>query len=296
MSDFVIVPRGPFSFDRAADCVAHFPPLRHQPGLQSDGSLRLGFISDQDHRSVHVTLKPESYGGVLHGTVSGTDDIEGVRRQVARIFALDVDGTDFPRLARRDPKLAEVMKEHAGLRPVSFTSPYECACWAILSQRITTTQAANIVRELVRAHGENGVFPRPDRLLDVHEIPSVPAVKLERLHAIAVATLEGKLDANVLRKLPEEAALKRLHELPGIGDFWASMIWLRACGVHDRFPDEPISIAALTDLHGGKMPDVSVYEPFGMWIAFLLRVSRRSSAHPRAHHAASPRRRARRAA
>lgn len=288
MTDFVIVPRGPFSLERAADVVQRFPPLRHQPAA-AGGVVRLGFISDVDLRPVAVSVRAESYGGVLHGTVGGTTNIEGARRQVARIFSLDHDASEYPEVARRDPLLASLMQQFAGLRPVSFTSPYECACWANISQRISTTQAAKIVAGLVASHGEEvvlegspiRVFPRPERMVEIREVPGLASVKVERLRGIALAALEGKLDAGALCRMPHDAALAALRELPGIGPFWASAILLRACGVADVFPDEPISIAALGALHAlGDHPTPAAiaeitdrYRPFGMWIAFLLRVA-----------------------
>jgi DNA-3-methyladenine glycosylase II len=325
--DFVIVPRGPFSLARAANVIASFPPLRHQPKSE-DGVVRLGFIADKTFEPVAVSIRTADYLGVLRVTVHGNAEAADVRKQVARIFSLDVDGTTFPEIAARDPKLAPLMKQLEGLRPVSFTSPYECACWAIISQRISTSQAANIVRALVERHGPTietpdftmNVFPPPSKLLELDAMPSLPPVKIERLHGVARAALEGKLDAGALRGLGEEEALARLRALPGIGDFWSAGIWLRACGVADRFPDEPISIAALGALHGlgdhpspAKLAELTArYRPFGMWIAFLLRVAasrgelgeiagremaiRRSSERRAGNRAASTRRRARRAA
>lgn len=285
--DFVLVPRGPFSLARSANVVCNFQPLRHQPA-NDEGTMRLGFIADRTFAPVAVSLRQE-YGGAVQGVVSEGADVEATRKQVARILGLDIDATTYPDVAKRDPKLAPLMKAFEGLRPVSFTSPYECACWAIVSQRISKVQAANVVRGLVDRHGAQvdcgdmkiGVFPTPQTMLTIEAIPSLPAIKVERLRAVAEAALDGNLDAESLRRLPEAEAMTRLKELPGIGEFWASGIWLRACGIANRFPDEPISIAALGALHDlgdhptpQKLAELTAkYEPFGMWIAFLLRVA-----------------------
>jgi len=285
MPSFVLVPQGPFSLTHAADVVRRFPPLRHQP--RSKEAVRVGFVLDGRHCSVAVSLREER--GQIRVFYAGTREADAVARQVARIFSLDHDATGWPALAERDPKLGAVMDAFPGLRPVCFTSPYECACWAIIAQRITTSHAARVVAELVRAHGEVvrledesiGVFPRPDRLLDVTTIPSLPLVKVDRLHAIARAALDGKLDAERLRRLGDELGPQSLRFLPGIGPFWASAIYLRACGIRDVFPDEPITIAALGTLHelGAPPPRPAIerltepYRPYRMWVAFLLRVA-----------------------
>lgn len=313
--DFVIVPRGPFSLARSADVVCNFKPLGHQPA-NDNGTMRLGFIADRTFAPVAVTLRQE-YGGAVQGFVTlhetsatSATTVDSVRKQVARILGLDVDATTYPDIAKRDPQLAPVMKAFEGLRPVSFTSPYECACWAIISQRISKVQGSNIVRGLVERHGTKvdgiGIFPTPATLLTIDAIPSVPAIKVQRLHAIAEAALDGELDADSLKKLPEAEAIAQLKQLPGIGDFWASGIWLRACGVADRFPEEPISLAAAHALRGDSATAAELtaqYRPFGMWIAFLLRVaesrgaiegverpSRKSSGRPAGRRGASPKR------
>lgn len=327
---FTLEPLGPFSLARASDVMARFPPYAHQPTSVTlpNGELvvRLGFLLDGELRSVAVTLRARPDTRTIRGEVIGTPRVDVAKKQVERIFGLDVDATEYPAIAKRDPKIAPLMKRFEGLRPVSFTSPYECACWAVISQRITKTQAARIVAELVRAHGEKlrvatlgepgftddreiGVFPRPDRLLDVRSVPSLPATKLQRLHRIAEAALDGKLDAVAIRDRGPIEGPKSLLELPGIGPFWASGIYLRASGVVDVFADEPLSIAALGQLHGlGDQPSMSDvarlterYAPFRMWICFLLRVAssrgapvttRRSPSRRPGLHAASPRSRA----
>src|SRR5207244_2829893 len=96
------------------------------------------------------------------------------------------------------------------------------------------------------------------RLLDVDVVPSLPAEKIERLHAVARAALDGLLDVARLRDLGSVEGPKSLLAIRGIGPFWASGIYLRACGIVDVFPDEPLSIAALGALHGlGDRPSRS---------------------------------------
>jgi hypothetical protein len=56
-------------------------------------------------------------------------------------------------------------------------------------------RAGEAVELLGRAHV---VFPSPSALLALRGFPGLPAVKLERLHGVARAALEGKLDAERL--------------------------------------------------------------------------------------------------
>lgn len=150
-------------------------------------------------------------------------------------------------------------------------------------------QAAVLQDRLVDAAGETvgvgggqaHVFPHPEALRHLDTVPGVPAAKLARLHGVAEAGLRGVLDAARLRDLGMEAAVESLRTIPGIGPFWASAIYLRALGVADVFPDEPVSIAALGRLHGlGDRPaaaDIArltdLYRPWRMWACYLLRVA-----------------------
>lgn len=208
---------------------------------------------------------------------------------MARIFSLDADGTGYPEVGRRDPGVGRLMEALPGLRPVCFTSPYECAAWGVISQRISMRQAAAIRDRINAEHGEPVLlegaevrgFPRPERLLRLESVPGLDPAKVARLRGVAAAALDGLLDAGRLRALGDEAGPASLRSIPGIGPFWASGIYLRGCGIQDLFPDEPISVAALARLHGrgdtltaAEIGELSEpYRPYRMWVCFLLRVA-----------------------
>jgi DNA-3-methyladenine glycosylase II len=284
-TEIAIKPAGPFSWAAANDVGRNFGPVKHN--WQEPGAVRMTFLLDGSFAPVGVDLRFED--GALRGEVAGTTDFEAVERQVARVFSLDVDATAYPEVGRREPKVGRLMEALPGLRPVCFTSPYETATWAVMSQRITMAQAAAIKARLIAEHGHplrlGGVevrsFPSPERLLEVESVPGLAAEKVARLHGVARAALAGLLDCARLRELGDEAGPASVQVIPGIGPFWSSGIYLRGCGIQDVFPDEPVSIAALGHLHGiGDNPTAEqvqqltdVYSPFRMWVCFLLRVA-----------------------
>jgi DNA-3-methyladenine glycosylase II len=285
---FMIEPRGPFSWPLAVDVLGNFGPTsRHAPTPTDGEVVRLAFPLDGDFTPVGVALR--FAGGRLQGEVAGTSRSDAVATQVGRIFSLDVDGSGYPELGRRDSALGKVMAALPGLRPVCFTSPYETAAWAILSARISMAQAARLQDQLIAEHGQRLTvaggevrsFPRPEALLELGELPGLPAEKANRLRGVARAALEGRLDPDRLRSLGNEAGPESLLAIRGIGPFWSSGIYLRGCGIADVFPDEPLSIAALGNLHGlGDRPDPAAvaemtarYAPYRMWVCFLLRVA-----------------------
>lgn len=138
-----IVPRGPFSL-RAA---AQFGFGGSLGAPQFDGAMRLAFAVDGFAGHAGVLLR-ECSDGTIEGEVQGGCDIEAVRDQVARILSLDHDGTAWVEVGERDPVIGRLQREHPGVRPVLFHSPYEAAAWSIVSARRPATQAAGVRRHL----------------------------------------------------------------------------------------------------------------------------------------------------
>ncbi len=123
-------------------------------------------------------------GGAVTATVDG-EPPPRLAEQLARLLSLDVDASQYPAVAAADPVVAPLAAATPGSRPVSFWSPYEAACWAVLSQR-TSMVAAAAVKERIAArfgsvHDVEGVpvsaFPTPARLAEVAGELLVPVVK-----------------------------------------------------------------------------------------------------------------------
>jgi DNA-3-methyladenine glycosylase II len=169
--------------------------------------------------------------GVVVGEVFGEADPGAVRDQVARILSLDVDGSGFPEVGRRDPVVGGLQARWPGLRPVGFFSPYEAAAWALIGQRIRIVQAARVKERMaaelgqaVDVHGDRRqAFPGPDRLSVLEGFPGLFGRKVDNLRSLAEAAAAGRLAGARLRALPRDQALAELKQLPGIGDFSAEL-------------------------------------------------------------------------
>jgi 3-methyladenine DNA glycosylase/8-oxoguanine DNA glycosylase len=173
---------------------------------------------------------------------------------------------------------------------VCFCSPYEAACWAVLSQRSSMVSAASVKERIAQRFGEvrrvEGVqiwaFPAPARLRDVADDLPVPQVKRGRLRALAEAALDGRLDGDRLRSLPVGQALAAVRELPGMGPFSAELVVMRGAGAPDVFPEtEERLYAAMAELYGLVDPAVPEFvavaerwAPYRSWVSFLVRASR----------------------
>ncbi|WP_344582434.1 DNA-3-methyladenine glycosylase 2 family protein [Streptomyces lunalinharesii] len=306
MTAVSFAPAGPFSLAASSRFLECFTPASHQRA--ADELLRLAFPADDGTSVVAATVRQDPGTGGGPGMVraectvdpgapapaeaatAGAAADQVVRAQLARILSLDVDGTGFPALAA-DPVVAGLMADHPGLRPVCFHSPYEAAAWAVIGNRIRMTQAAAIKAGIARRHGPRvhlagrtlHAFPTPAVLRTVRHVPGLTDVKIQRLHSLAEAALDGQLDAARLRALPADHALAELRALPGIGPFSAELVLIRGAGHPDVFPrHEPRVHRAVAAAYGlgapaaadvARLADVADgWRPYRSWVATLLRV------------------------
>jgi DNA-3-methyladenine glycosylase II len=282
-----IDPRGPFSLAAARDFLGGFTPGRGTFG-QTDDALLLAFPVDGSDASAALAIR-ELADGHLELEVHGVADPQVVTRQAARVFSLDHDGTGFPEVGVRDPIIGRIQERYAFLRPVCFYSPYEAAVGAIVGQRISQRQSAAIRARVAREHGvlftiggiELAAFPTPAVLASLDSVPGLSAEKVERLHAVAAAALEGRLAADHLRVLPAAEALAELRTIRGIGAWSAQHVLLRGAGLPDELPTEDrLSREAVRVAYGleespgdERFSDIAeAWRPFRMWVMVLLRV------------------------
>lgn len=293
---FTLTPRGPFLLAASTRFLEGFAPAGafHGDGDgDGDRPLSLAFAVEGDWRTAGVRVTQD--GDTLRAEVFGDADLEAVKSQLARLLSVDVDGTAFSEVARRDRVVATLQERYPGLRPVGFWSPYESACWAILSHRVRIVQAAKLKARLAAEHGEQvdvggeriAAFPGPRVLREITAADGVPERKLAWLRDIADAALEGRLDGARLRGMAPDDALAQLRELRGIGPFSAELILVRGAAHPDMFPtqehrlhDEMARAYKLTDPSLAQLSGIAEnWRPYRTWVALLLRTRREDETH-----------------
>lgn len=295
---FTLVPRGPYSLDASASFLCGFTPASGSSARLDDGRLVLGFLDERRLAPVAVALSQRKSGGDVLGEVMG--EVGELPEQVARILSLDHDARGLETIARRDPVVAALLAATPGFRPVCFPSPYEAAVWGVLAQRISMPVAAGIKQRLAVATGTvaegwGRMFhpsPAPERLLGVRSFAGVSAEKLARLHAVALAALDGKLDAATLRAMPCDRATSELRAIRGVGPWTAEHIVMRGCGVVDALPSsEPRVLRGIAEAYGLDTTPSALavdrltealtiaegWRPYRMWIAVLMVMNLRAA-------------------
>lgn len=285
--NFTIKPDAPFSL--AAATAFGFGPHAGRPNPPGS-DMRLAFVTDDMHHHAAVRLTQEPDGTVT-GRVQTDGDAGAAWRQALRILSLDRPARGWPEVGSRDPVIGRLQHQHEGLRPVHFRSPYEAAAWSIISARRYRGQAAVIWDRLSAEFGrtftiggeEVHAFPLPHRLLKAESLRGVAPKRVEWLHAVARAALDGELQPAALAAMEPGHALEHLRRLPGIGPSYATLILVRASGAADTLTfSEPRLPGYVAHFYGTGPGPASREElerisqrwrPFRTWSAVLLRVA-----------------------
>jgi DNA-3-methyladenine glycosylase II len=250
---------GPFDLARTA--AFSFGP---KDLMAFDGAYRMAFVLDGYASSVGVVVRqpsPDRLALELHGV--DEEQAEVATAQTARILSVDVDARGFVTMAEQDDLLAPLVAAAPGLRPPQFVSAYEALAWAVLSARRPRAQMKVLQNRLAEAAGQPfelagerlWAFPTPAALLELDGLPGLPEVKLHRLHGVAQAALDGRLDTGTLRAMPVEQSAELARRLDGIGPFYAELMTVRTLGHCDALPtQEPRVLARLGELTGRDGP------------------------------------------
>ena len=243
----------------------------------ADGGIVMAFPVEGWTHSAAVTLRQDK--DKIQGRVYG--GAGPAWQQALAVLSLDEDGTGYPAVGERDPVIGRLQHEHGWPRPVLFHSPYEAACAFVIGHRLRIAQTRAIRARLAREHGEAfpaagpavHAFPSPQRLLELTDLPGITAEKLERLHGVARAALDGRLDRARLRAAPVEESLAAVRELRGVGAFFATAIVLRGAGVVDAWPGDDVTLAGV-ERHYGPGADADaiteLWRPYRMWCSVLI--------------------------
>ena len=178
--------------------------------------------------------------------ISDTDpsSIPTIVRRVRRLFDLDADLSAVHSVMRQEPILAKGIDKRPGLRVPGGWDGFEVAVRAVLGQQVSVAAATTLTNRLVESFGEqridgrpglDRVFPSPERLADAPlEKIGLPKTRASTLRSLAASCLDGYVGFQAGQRLDEFAA--SFTQLPGIGDWTAQYVAMRALTHPDAFP------------------------------------------------------------
>jgi len=149
--------------------------------------------------------------------------------------------------------LGALAKGHPGLRVPGAFDGFEVAVRAILGQQVSVAAARTVAGRFAAAFGEpldtpfaslGRIFPAAERIAD---LPygrvarlGMPGARARTVLALARAVADGRLD--LVPNADIDATLEKLRALPGVGEWTAQYIAMRALAWPDAFPHTDLGV------------------------------------------------------
>lgn len=250
--------------------------LRRTLALTHQGRLLAGWLAlrfDTERHELALTASP--------GLLPALGTLLDRSRQ-----ALDLDAEP----ARIDPVLAShpalgSAAARPGVRLVGGLDPFEVAARVVIGQQVTVAAARTLTLRLVERFGTPLATPFPDlhRLFpSAQAIAAAPAEaigtlgivrqRVGALQALARALADGRLQLH--RAAPLDETLDALRALPGIGDWTAQLIAMRALAWPDAWPATDIGVLNALLPHTGGRRDAAaataLAEAWRPWRAYAV--------------------------
>jgi len=200
--------------------------------------------------------------------------------RVKNLFDLNAHPQLIEAWLGRHERLREIVKRQSGLRLPGAFDGFEMAMRAVLGQQISVAAARTIAGRITEAFGEPIETPKP-KLNRV----SVSAARLARagvadltrlgltgkraecLVALARTVAEGEV--RLEPGVDVEATIERLKQLPGIGDWTAQYIAMRAMRWPDAFLHSDLGVRkALGETSSKRILEIA--ESWRPWRAYAL--------------------------
>ena len=239
-----LVPVHPFDFSKSINFMNMFSPTSGEQTLHDLSFTKAVYIEDQT-----MAFRLENNGTVeepvllytLFSRESITDHLESeLLNRIKFFLSLEDDLKPFYDHGMKDKNFQTVIKKLYGLHQVKFLTPFEAACWAVLSQRISMNVAHNMKERLTQAVGDNisvdGVdyltFPSADQIknLGVENLTLILKNHRKSEYIMNVSESFSTVEEDFLRNAPLDEVKNWLLDIKGIGEWSAHLELIRGLG------------------------------------------------------------------
>ena len=239
------------------ESILAFLAPRATPGVEevSLGRYRRTISLNGNDGYFEVSLDQRREALSVHIQFDDSQALFVIIERIRRMFDLGADWQAIAPRLRTDPALAGRVEAVPGLRVPGCWNGFELATRAILGQQITvkgaTALAGRIVNTLGRpfsaTSGLTHLFPAPEVLADAR-LTSVglTSARAETIRALARAVCDGQISFEGIAE--SDAFLTRLCEIPGIGQWTAQYVAMRALGEPDAFPSGDLGLLRALEL------------------------------------------------
>ncbi len=225
-------------------------PTTHEQTISSQTLTKAISIDGQtvvfQLTSIGTTEKPRlEY--TLFSAEAITEAMENaVAERITFFLSLKDDLQPFYRIGREDAEFAPIIEHLYGYHQVKFLTPFENACWAVLTQRNPMKIAQKTKQALIERYGSRlevnetvyWAFPEPMQIAVVDEGELLKLIRNERRteYLMAAARAFSEVDEEFLKTAPDEEVEAWLRNIKGIGEWSATFIMVRGLGRMEHVP------------------------------------------------------------
>ncbi len=263
------------------DAMLGFFERRQVRGIEQVDGLELrrtlGWTHRGEHRAGWIVARfaPAAHEVRLTVSPSLAPALGAVLQRVRQAFDLDADS------AAIDTALASLpVPSRPGARLPGGLDGFETAVRVILGQQVTVAAARTLVQRLVDRFGTAVQTPYPALTRVFPDAATIAAAdagvigklgivrqRVGALQALARAVASGHLALH--RGAPLEATLNTLRALPGVGEWTAQLIAMRALAWPDAWPASDIGLMNALGTRDPKQV-TALAEPWRPWRAYAV--------------------------
>ncbi len=251
--------RTPYDFKALLDFYAG----RAIPGVESvsGGVYRRTVRTDSGVGLLEVSDAPSEKSIVAVIRNVDTSELFRIVRRVREMFDVDAPIAEIRDVLRADPKLRPMLKARAGLRVPGTWDPFELGVRAILGQQVSVKAATTLSGRIVERYGEpleGQLATTAERFGLTHAFPTPVQLMRARLNKLGLVGARANAIRGFARAVysgevgfdagQDDAELvEALEALPGIGDWTAQYILMRARKNPDAFPSSDLGLLRAFD-------------------------------------------------
>ncbi len=237
----------------------NFLSVRATPGVESvkDGVYRrtIRFGSDMGTIGIRQSGEPHTLTLEIEGRFSR--ELLPIVERVRDLFDLRADPLKIESHLKQSQLLGVLLDDRPVPRVPGAWDGFELAVRAILGQQVSVRGATTVAGRLTARYGEpvtgdasglTVLFPVPEALAGAEiENCGFPGARGRAITFLARAVSEGELSLTPSAD-PEEVR-RKLHEIPGIGQWTADYITMRALCQPDAFPVGDLGLRKAASSH-----------------------------------------------
>jgi DNA-3-methyladenine glycosylase II len=256
----ILTPRAPFDFAKTLAFLGDFTPTAGEQALAPDSVTKAVTLHGRaiafNVRDAGTLEDPRIAYTLYSEHPLSEPEQDAIIDRIRFFLSLDDDLRPFYAIGRTDPAFAPVIEHLYGLHQPKFLTPFEIACWAILTQRNPIAIAHRTKMALVQRWGTTITLPEGTQRAfpDVKQLAAVSLDELAQVvrnprkveYLMAVIEFFSSVDEQFLRTGNYDEVAMQIRAIRGFGAWSSHFLLVRGLGrmEHVSSIDQEISEAA----------------------------------------------------